>query len=70
MSLEPLDPLEIIWDGLLSREPDLVRSTFAALDPGSQREALDHLRKMASEPDWHPEQRTSALAALAALEAV
>lgn len=69
MTYEPLDPLEIIWDGLLSREPDLIRTTYAALDPGSQREALGHLRKMATEPDWHPEQRISALAALAALEA-
>jgi len=65
---EELDPLEKIWDALLSREPVRVRAMFASLDPGSRSVILDHLQRMASEADWHPEQRLSAEFALAALK--
>lgn len=67
MSNEPIDPLEQIWDGLLSREPEQIRAAYAGLDPASQRVVIAHLKRMANEPDWHPEQRISALTALAAL---
>jgi hypothetical protein len=71
MENEPLgevDPLEQLWDALLSREPDRVRSAFATLDKASQRTTLAHLMRMATENDWHPEQRQSAIEALDALD--
>jgi hypothetical protein len=72
MENEPLpesaDPLEQLWDGLLSRQPERVRAAFATLDGASQRITLAHLKRMATESDWHPEQRQSAMAALQALD--
>ena len=62
-----MDPLQILWDALLSREPERIRAAFAGLDGSAQTDVLAHLRRMALEPDWHPEQRASALAALDAL---
>jgi len=59
--------LEKTWDGLLSREPEKVRLTFSSLDEQNQRVVLEHLKKMASEPGWHPEQVLSAQTALDAI---
>lgn len=59
---------EQIWDALLSRQPDQVRAMYAALTGEEQRSVIDHLRRMATEPDWHPEQTRSAKEALAALQ--
>lgn len=61
------DPLEILWDGLLSRNAERIRTAFADLDPDSQVEVLQHLERMTTEDGWHPEQRKSAQAALSAL---
>jgi hypothetical protein len=61
------DPLEIFWDAILSREPARIRAAFEPLGIASRAETLAHLRRMATEPDWHPEQRKSAQAALDAL---
>ena len=61
------DPLEILWDNLLSCQPDRVRATFTNLTPSEKKIVLDHLNRMASEPGWHPEQQTSARLALSAL---
>jgi hypothetical protein len=63
----PFDALENIWDQLLSRVPEQVRLAFSGLEPEEQQAILEHLRKMAAEPGWHPEQRRSAEAALEAL---
>jgi hypothetical protein len=60
--------LEQVWDGLLSRDPEQIRQTYAGLDTGSQSEVLEHLKRMATEEGWHPRQVDSACAALAALE--
>ena len=64
----PLDPLEGLWDGLLSRAPEQVRAVFATLEPAEKQAVLVHLKHIASEPGWQPEQRASAQAALEALE--
>jgi hypothetical protein len=63
-----LDPLEALWSGLLSRRPDTIRTAFQTLSHEEQQAVLEHLRRMASEPGWHPEQRQSAEAALETLE--
>jgi hypothetical protein len=59
--------LEDTWDKLLSRDPSLVRLTYASMDEASQIIVISHLHKMSSEPGWHPEQVLSALAALQAI---
>ena len=61
------DALERFWDNLLSRDRDLIQAAYSGLEAAEQKSVLAHLRRMASEPDWHPEQRLSALAALDAL---
>jgi hypothetical protein len=67
MSSTPKDPEEL-WNALLSRQPELVRTTFASLDLSSQKLVLAHLERMAKEAGWQPEQSASAEAALRALE--
>jgi hypothetical protein len=60
------DP-EVIWDHLLSRQPERVQSAFQCLSSQEQRAVLTHLQRMANEPGWHPEQCISARAAFQAL---
>ena len=60
----PNDPLEVIWDGLLSHEPDQIRTAFVSLDHTSQKSVLLHLNRMAREPGWFPAQQQSAQFAL------
>ena len=62
--------LEKTWNGLLSRESELIQQTYLSLDANNQRVVLEHLKKMTSETGWHPEQVTSARAALDAIEAI
>jgi hypothetical protein len=59
--------LEDLWDALLSRQADQVRSAFRTLNSEQQRAVRLHLQRMTVEPGWHPEQRISAQAALEAL---
>jgi len=59
--------LEDTWDKLLSRDPYLIRLTYASLDEASQLVVYEHLQTMSTEPGWHPEQVASALAALQAI---
>jgi len=65
---EALDPLEDFWGKLLSRQPELIRQAFSALEEAEQKPVLDHLARMAGEAGWQPEQRESARAALETLE--
>jgi hypothetical protein len=60
--------LEILWDDLLSEQPEMVRTAFAALDKTDQNMVLAHLERMTSEAGWQPEQRRSAQAALKAIK--
>jgi Ca2+-binding EF-hand superfamily protein len=60
--------LEVLWNDLLSRQPERIREAFSSLDPNSQKIVLAHLQRMAGEIGWQPEQRISAKAALNALE--
>lgn len=62
------EQLELLWNDLLSRQPELIQEAFEELDFPSQKLVVAHLQKMAHEPGWQPEQRTSANAALQALE--
>ncbi len=62
-----MDPLELLWDQLLSRQPEQIRMAYNHLTPDEQVDVLRHLGRMASEPGWHTEQVLSARAALNAL---
>jgi len=55
---------EKTWEQLLSREPEMVKKTFAALDEESQQSVITHLKEMATGAGWHPEQVKSATVAL------
>lgn len=56
--------LEHLWDRLLSREPEKILQAFGELDKTERGLIQAHLQRMASEPDWHPEQVRSAQAAI------
>ncbi|NMC78319.1 MAG: hypothetical protein GYA59_03065 [Chloroflexi bacterium] len=60
--------LEKTWGEILSRRPARIRRMFATLDDASQREVLQHLRRMVNEPGWQEPQVISARAALNALD--
>ena len=60
--------LDNLWDFLLSRQPEQVRSAFLSLPENERQLVVAHLQRMASEPGWHPEQVISARAALLALQ--
>ena len=61
------DPLEIIWAGLLSENPEQIRFVYASLDQASQLSIMQHLHRMVTEPGWLPVQRQSAQFALETL---
>lgn len=69
MTDDSLTDLESLWDRLLSREPGMIQSAFTALPAAEQAAVLQHLRRMAVEDGWHPEQRLSAEAALHSIQA-
>ena len=60
--------LERIWDGILSRDPETIRTTYLSLDQASKGVVLQHLERMATEDGWHPGQVASAQAALNAIK--
>jgi hypothetical protein len=66
-SSDPTEPLAILWDALLSREPKRIQRVYNLLDAPARKAITAHLQRMVSEADWHPEQRTSAQAALDAI---
>lgn len=56
--------LENFWAELLSEEPERIERVWQTLDAEARVAIARHLRRMATEPDWHPLQRQSATAAL------
>ena len=61
---DPAEPLALLWDAVLSRQPQRIRGAYQALDPAAQSALAAHLQRMASEEGWHPEQQKSARVAL------
>ncbi len=59
--------LENTWNGILSRDSKRIQDTYLGLDSQNQHVVLEHLKKMASETDWHHEQIKSAQIALKAI---
>jgi len=66
-STDPTEPLAILWDALLSRQPPRIQRVYLLLDDVARTAVTAHLLRMAGEDDWHPEQRKSAQAALDAI---
>jgi len=60
--------LEVIWDDLLSGQPERVRAAYVSLTEPEQKVVYKHLQRMADEPGWQPEQQLSARTALRAIE--
>ena len=65
-----MQSIEDLWEALLSREVEQIRRAFEGLAEAEQQAVLAHLRRMAGEPGWHPEQVKSAQAAIAATAAL
>jgi hypothetical protein len=61
------EPLAIFWDAILSRESKRILAAAQPLDVATRNALIAHLTRMATEPDWHPEQVKSARTALAVL---
>ncbi len=59
-----IEPLDKIWGDLLSRDPVLIRKTFARISKTDQANVCRHLKKMVIEEGWHAEQKKSAKVAL------
>jgi hypothetical protein len=62
------EQLELLWYKLLSSQPELIRDAFNSLDPASKKTVIAHLKHMAIDPGWQPEQQLSARAGLLALQ--
>ena len=62
------DPLEKLWNDLLSREPELVVGAYQGLSNEEKEAVYEHLHRMATEGGWHPEQKQSASSALEAID--
>ncbi len=60
--------LEDLWDSLLSRHAEEIRSVYSSLSQEEKEAVLLHLKRMTGEPGWQSEQRISASIALKALE--
>lgn len=61
------DPIETFWEEILSRQHERIQIAFRSLSEDEKAAVLNHLKRMTSEPRWHPEQIASASKALEAL---
>jgi hypothetical protein len=61
---EPLDPFSLIWDDLLSCQPEKIKNAYSRLANIDQKLVLEHLQEMAEGEGWQPSQKESAEAAL------
>jgi hypothetical protein len=59
--------IDLVWEQILSRDPELIRAIYEKLTMDEQMAVLKHLNIMISEKGWHPEQVKSAQAALKTL---
>jgi pepF/M3 family oligoendopeptidase len=67
--VDPRD-LEALWSDLLSGVPERVRRAIEDLDPQAQTSLVNHLKRMATEPEWQPAQKDNARRALSILDRV
>jgi hypothetical protein len=67
MDTEKSNNLSYLWDRLLSRKGELIQEAYNELDIKEKEAVLAHLKRMANEESWHPEQQKSAQEAIKAL---
>lgn len=60
--------IDQLWENLLSEDPARIRRVWFDLTDDECEAVLAHLRRMRAEPDWHPDQKRAATAALRAIE--
>ena len=58
--MEPVDPIEVFWENLLSGDPERIKHAFFELSLTEQEVVYAHLTRMANESGWQPEQKNSA----------
>lgn len=68
MNYHKIDP-DLLWEGLLSGDDDLIREIYVQLDVDERNAIVAHLEKVVNEEDWHPLQRESAQLALKTITA-
>jgi hypothetical protein len=56
--------IEKLWENILSREANLIKSAYDSLADEEKQQVVDHLKIMISESGWQKEQQISAAAAL------
>ena len=59
-----MDVFELLWDDLLSREPERIQFAFKDLSLAEKEAVIEHLKSMSTESGWHDEQKRSAQFAL------
>jgi hypothetical protein len=59
-----VDHIEILWEDILSRQFERIQTAFSLLSAEEKIAVLNHLKRMISEPGWHPQQVMSASKAL------
>ena len=64
-----MEDLELLWNGLLSRRPELILAAWQTLSRKEQHAVYAHLIRMTTEEGWTEPQRISAEAALVVLDA-
>ncbi len=62
--------VEQLWDNLLSREPEKIKTTFQHLNLSERSTVIEHLKRMTTEDGWHPEQKKSAQVSLQTIEII
>ena len=60
--------VEQLWDNLLSREIEKIKSSFQHLNQSVRIAVIEHLNRMTIEDGWHLEQKKSAQIALQAIK--
>lgn len=62
------DPLEKLWNALLSRDEKVIRAAYDTCTQSERHNILSHLKKMTAEQGWQEEQVNSAKFALKVLK--
>jgi hypothetical protein len=62
--------LEQVWGEIISSRPQRIKRMFMSLDLASQKEVIQHLKRMATEEGWQAVQVRSAREAIAALDPI
>jgi hypothetical protein len=65
-----MDSIELLWDALLSREPERIQFAYEDLSLAEKEAVIEHLKSMATENSWHVEQKLSAQSALDVIKSI